>query len=81
MGRNATINIDNNTGYPLSYVSADVEHGIYNEKPPPTIGKSGTFKVGNHDGAKVGPKGSITYKLSLTSETTIDLIFYCTFQI
>ena len=78
MGRNATINVSNETGYILSYVSANIAHGKFNEDPPTTIevGEIGTFKVGNRTGAKIGPKGSVTYKLSLTSEIIVDLTIY-----
>ncbi|MDD2666398.1 MAG: phosphatidylinositol-specific phospholipase C domain-containing protein [Methanocellales archaeon] len=78
MGRNATINIANETGYALSYVSHNIEHGKFNEDPPSNIGvgETKTFKVGNKTGAKIGPKGSVTYRLNLTSEISVDLVFY-----
>jgi hypothetical protein len=78
MGRNATINIKNETGYELIFVSSNLEHGKFNQDPPTTIlnSSTSTFKVGNHTGAKIGPKGSVTYRLNLTKFSSIELIFY-----
>lgn len=78
MGRNATINIQNKTGYELIFVSNNLEHGKFNQNPPKNILKNttATFKVGNNTGAKIGPKGSVTYKLNLTKLYSVKLIFY-----
>jgi hypothetical protein len=80
MGRNATIHIQNETGHDLIFVSDHVEHGKFqnNGAPPETIraGATGIFKVGNRTGAKIGPKGSVTYKLNYQSNIEVQLIFY-----
>jgi Phosphatidylinositol-specific phospholipase C, X domain len=80
MGRNAKITIVNNTGYDLSYVSDDVIHGKFQEgkAPPKSIKKdeSGTFEVGNITGWVVGPKGLVTYKLTLVNNIDLELKFF-----
>lgn len=78
MGRNATLHIANETGYSLHYISSSIEHGKFNQDPPSTVGvgETATFKVGNRTGAKIGPKGSLTYQLHLTSEISVSLIIY-----
>lgn len=77
MGRNATITLENRTGFSLKLASKKIEHGKFqaNQSPPEDIGLDGEgqFKVGNKTGAKVGPKGSVTYKL-VVHNITFELI-------
>ena len=63
MGRNATIKITNNTSHQLQLGDVKVEHGKFNAAPPKTIDSHGQWEVGNHTGAKIGPKGQLEYKL------------------
>ena len=78
MGRNVTLHIQNETGFDLAFVRNEIEHGKYNANPPKKISRceTGTFKVGNKTGAKVGPKGSITYQLIYTENIYVELTFY-----
>lgn len=81
MGRNATIRIKNETGYLLTHVSDDIKHGKFNSNPPSTIGVggTGTFEVGNKTGAKIGPKGTTTYRATVNvkgAAVPIDLVFF-----
>jgi hypothetical protein len=65
MGRNVTITIWNQTSFDFTDLKKDVEHGKFNQDPPSIInrGKMGVFEVGNHTGAKIGPKGKISYSM------------------
>lgn len=74
MGRNVTIYVNNQTGYLMSFKEEIIDHGKFNLDPPReiAIGETGVFKVGNNTGAKVGPKGTLTYTVLVP--TVNDLI-------
>lgn len=78
MGRNATISIWNKTAGDFTYAKDHVIHGKYQSghEPPKEIDKDQllSFQVGNHTGAKIGPKGSVTYTTTQNSET-FNIIF------
>lgn len=83
MGRNATINIQNNTGYELIHIRDNISHGKFqkNYEPPTTItnGTTGTFKVGNLTGKLVGPKGTTTYLAQIEKNGVsikLELVFF-----
>lgn len=65
MGRNVTITMENLSGYDWDDLETDIKHGKFNQNPPSEIpnGKIGVFEVGNRTGAKIGPKGSISYSM------------------
>ncbi len=80
MGRNAILHIKNETGRNLTYVRHNVMHGKFQKgKNPPNeikVGETKTFEVGNCTGAKIGPKGTVTYKLDYASGITVELTFF-----
>jgi hypothetical protein len=63
MGRNATINIKNETGYTLSNPLVHCDHGKITCCPTDSIadGEIGSISVSNKSGAKIGPKGWVSY--------------------
>lgn len=73
MGRNATITIENKTGYALRYTGCTIQHGKFNQDPPDTIqiGESAAFQVGNRTGAKIGPQGTARYAVVGFSSKTL----------
>ncbi len=78
LGRNVTIQVWNKTQGNFLFVSDTIIHGKYQNgcKPPTEISKDKmeSFEVGNHTGAKVGPKGKVTYQTTQNSET-FNIIF------
>lgn len=73
MGRNATITLINNTDHDWTNLTTDVEHGKFNKEPLNSVprGAQMTFEVGNRTGAKIGPKGSLSYTMQDGSKTKI----------
>ncbi|MDE5422680.1 hypothetical protein L3073_10720 [Ancylomarina sp. DW003] len=75
MGRNVKITLINNTDYNWELSSKDVKHGKFqkNKEPLKTIpgGSQMTFEVSNKVGAKIGPKGSVTYIMQDSNEAKI----------
>ena len=71
MGRNATITLINNTEFDWTDLSTDVDHGKFNKEPLKSVpkGTQMTFEVGNHTGAKIVPKGSLTYTIQDSNKT------------
>ena len=66
MGRTATISIYNATNADFTAPVSSISHGKIQagQGPKNPIGKGeiGIFKVGNRTGAKIGPKGMVTYE-------------------
>jgi hypothetical protein len=77
MGRNATIAIWNLTDGDFDLEGTHTEHGKFHRKPPEVIkkGDKESFGVGNRTGAKIGPKGTVTYKTTQRGET-FKIIFF-----
>ncbi len=77
MGRNAKISIINNTDYDwiLDESKKKLTHGKFNQSPTKKIPKGtiGVLKVGNRTGAKIGPKGSIVYKMQNEDNTPVKI--------
>lgn len=65
MGRNVTISMNNLTGFDWADLQTDLDHGKFNQSPPSEVKnqKIGVFEAGNHTGAKIGPKGSVSYSM------------------
>lgn len=68
MGRNVTISMINATGFDWGDLHTNIEHGKFNQDPPSVVlnEKMGVFQAGNRTGAKIGPKGSISYSMGST---------------
>lgn len=67
MGRNVTISILNETGHDLTdLIEEKIDHGKFNQDPPNSIQNSqmGVFQPGNRTGSKIGPKGTISYRMT-----------------
>ena len=65
MGRNVTITMYNLTGSDWNDLKTHTEHGKFNKNPPEDVadGKLGVFEAGNRTGAKIGPKGKVSYSM------------------
>ncbi len=80
MGRNAKITIWNLTNGILTRKSYNVMHGKFQKgyEPPNEIkaGKMSSFEVGNRTGSKIGPKGTVTYRITQGDEEFKVIFFW-----